>query len=446
MTDYRSVADAVAAEIASGQIKPGHRLPPQRAFAYERGIAVSTASRVYAELARRGLTLGEVGRGTYVRSDLSAPVRMQPEPAPGAVDLQRTHSNLPEQDVVLTEGLAALSRAGATGAALNQYGPAGTPRARAVAARFLARGDFAPDPDGVLFTGNGRQGLAAVLAALARPGDRIGCEPLTYPVVKGIAARLGIALVPLALDAEGIRPDAILQAHRAAPLSGLYLQPTLQNPLGLTMGAGRRSEIAAVLAQTGLVAIEDAVYSFLSDAVPLAARAPGRTIVIDSLSKRVMPGLTVGLIASPPDWTDRLSASVRQGGWAATGFPLAAGTHWMGDGSAARLAVVKRADAVARQNLARDCLGDLSIGGDPCAYHLWLDLPETWRAEAYAAAALRQGIAITPASAFAIVPGHAPNAVRLALAAPPRDDLRRALTALRRLVDARDDQMIDEMG
>ena len=83
MTDYRSVADAVAAEIASGQIGPGHRLPPQRTFAYERGIAVSTAARVYTELARRGLTLGEVGRGTYVRSDLSGPV-LQPEPAPGA--------------------------------------------------------------------------------------------------------------------------------------------------------------------------------------------------------------------------------------------------------------------------------------------------------------------------------------------------------------------------
>ncbi|TXM89829.1 PLP-dependent aminotransferase family protein, partial [Methylobacterium sp. WL103] len=302
---------------------------------------------------------------------------------------------------------------------------------------------FAPDADGILFTGNGRQGLAAVLAALARPGERVGCEPLTYPVVKGIAARLGIALVPLALDGEGMRPDAILRAHRAAPLSGLYLQPTLQNPLGLTMGPSRRAEIAAVLAQTGLVAIEDAVYSFLSDAVPLAAQAPDRTIVIDSLSKRVMPGLTVGLIASPPDWTDRLAASVRQGGWAATGFPLAAGTHWMGDGSAARLAVVKRADAVARQALARECLDGLSVSGERGAYHLWLDLPETWRAEAFAAAALRQGIAITPASAFAIGPGHAPNAVRLALAAPPLDALRRALMALRRLVDAADDPMID---
>ena len=132
--------------------------------------------------------------------------------------------------------------------------------------------------------------------------------------MKGIAARLGIALVPLAMDAEGVRPEAILQAHRATPLSGLYLQPTLQNPLGATMGPDRRAAIAAVLARTGLTAIEDTVYGFLSDAAPIAALAPARTILVDSLSKRVMPGLTIGLIASPPDLVDRLAASVRQGG------------------------------------------------------------------------------------------------------------------------------------
>ena len=83
--DYRAVAYGVAAEIAAGRLRPGDRLPPQRDFAYARGIAVSTASRVYAELARRGLVLGEVGRGTYIRSDLGAPGAIQAEPPPAAI-------------------------------------------------------------------------------------------------------------------------------------------------------------------------------------------------------------------------------------------------------------------------------------------------------------------------------------------------------------------------
>ena len=67
--EYIKLADAVASEIATGSFKPGDRLPPQRTFAYERKIAVSTASRVYTELLRRGLVVGEVGRGTFISAD-----------------------------------------------------------------------------------------------------------------------------------------------------------------------------------------------------------------------------------------------------------------------------------------------------------------------------------------------------------------------------------------
>lgn len=440
--DFRTVADTIAADIAAGRLRPGEKLPPQRDFAYDRGIAVSTASRVYAELARRGLVTGEVGRGTYVRSGPGQSVSLQPEPPPAAIDLQRTHSRLPEQEAVLAETLAAL--AGEGGAmAFGQYGPAGTTQAQAIAAAFLAQDGHHPDPADILFTGNGRQALAAALAALAAPGERIACEPLTYPMVKAIAARLGITLVPVAMDAEGLCPDALLQAHRANPLSGVYLQPTLQNPLGATMGPGRRADLAAVLERTGLIAIEDAVYSFLAEARPLACLAPDRVILVDSLSKRVMPSLTLGLVAAPPPLTDRLAASIRQGAWTALGLSLAAGMHWMGGDSAATLAAVKRRDAAARQAIARAALADLRVVGDPQAYHLWLELPETWRAEAYAAAALRQGIALIPAPAFAVAPGHAPNAVRLALAVPSPAELDQALRRLRRLAFAGDDQVIE---
>uniref|UniRef100_UPI0035236F74 GntR family transcriptional regulator n=1 Tax=Streptomyces sp. PU_AKi4 TaxID=2800809 RepID=UPI0035236F74 len=68
MHDYQRIADRIAADILGGRLKPGQRLPPQRSFARRRGIAASTAGRVYAELVRRGLVVGEVGRGTFVRA------------------------------------------------------------------------------------------------------------------------------------------------------------------------------------------------------------------------------------------------------------------------------------------------------------------------------------------------------------------------------------------
>lgn len=66
MSDYRDIADKFAEEIQQGHLRAGTKLPTQRHFAYKRGIAVSTASRVYAELVRRRLVVGEVGRGTFV--------------------------------------------------------------------------------------------------------------------------------------------------------------------------------------------------------------------------------------------------------------------------------------------------------------------------------------------------------------------------------------------
>ena len=258
---------------------------------------------------------------------------------------------------------------------------------------------------------------------------------MTYPAVMGIAARLGVDVVPLALDNEGLRPDALLEAHRAAPLKAVYVQPTLHNPLGTTMGQARHREIATLLEETGIIAVEDRIYSFLADEEPLASLAPENTILVDSLSKRLAPGLTIGFVVAPFNLIDRIAGAIRSGGWSAAGLPLSASLQLMADGTLSRLVVAKRKDAAERQEIARDALAGLDVKADRRAYHLWLKLPEGWRADAYAAAAAREGIAITPASAFAVTSGHAPNAVRLALAPPNQEELARALRTLRRLAD-----------
>src|SRR5207244_8536686 len=108
--EYLKLADTVAAEIANGALKPGDRLPPQRSFAYERKIAVSTASRVYTELLRRGLVVGEVGRGTFVsgnaRRGIAAPVAAHRAP----IDLEFNYPTLPEQSVLVARSLQGLER------------------------------------------------------------------------------------------------------------------------------------------------------------------------------------------------------------------------------------------------------------------------------------------------------------------------------------------------
>lgn len=432
MTDFRTISDGIAEDIAAGRLAPGTRLPPQRQFAYERGIAVSTASRVYADLTRRGLVTGEVGRGTFIRE--AAPTLADPAGAEeGLINLEHVFSILPHQAADLGASLSALMEPAALQAAFPPVRAIAPRPARATAAAFFGRGGWSADPDCVLFTGAGRQGIAAAMSALARPGERIGVEALTYPVIKGLAARLGLDLVPLAVDAEGVRPDAIAQAHAQAPLRGLYLQTVLHSPLGHTMSARRRRAVADLLGRHDLVCIEDAVYGFLCDEEPLAALAPDRVILVDSLSKRVAPGLSLGFVAAPPALVDELARTIRHGAWTAGGLSLAMALRVIHDGLARRIGSAKRADAAARQTLAREVLTGLDIRGDPRAYHLWLDLPAAWSAERFAAAAARNGVAVWPASAFAIDPGAAPNGVRLALGSPTIPKLTLALRTLRRL-------------
>jgi DNA-binding transcriptional MocR family regulator len=231
----------------------------------------------------------------------------------------------------------------------------------------------------------------------------------------------------------------VQKAHREAHLSAIYIQPAIHNPLGMTMTSARRADLVRVVEKLNLPIIEDNVYGFLDNEPPLAALAPETCIVIDSLSKKVAPGLTLGFIVAPRRLRESMTASVRSGGWTASGFAFAAAQRMMGDGTVAELTRLKRLDARARQKLAVDRLSGFEIQTNEKCYHLWLTLPAHWRSQTFVTAAARRDIALTPSTTFAVAPGHAPNAVRLALAAPTMDQLDTGLRTLAAMLNAREE-------
>ncbi|MBW8858016.1 MAG: PLP-dependent aminotransferase family protein, partial [Bradyrhizobium sp.] len=323
------LADAIALDISNGTLRPGDRLPPQRNFAYDRGIAVSTASRVYTELLRRGLVVGEVGRGTFISGAIRREVEALSEPRDARIDFEVNYPLLPQQWAMIAKSLAGLERVDALESALRVSTSTGTKSARNAAAAYLA----------------------------------------------------------IPIDEFGARPDAIQKAHREAHLSALYLQPIIQNPLGVTMNATRRADIMRVAEKLDLTIIEDAVYGFLADDTPLAALGSDRCIVIDSLSKKVAPGLALGILVAPPRLRESVMSAVRTGGWIASGHALASGQRLMADGTVAELTRLKRVDAARRQQAAARLLAGYQLSADPRSYHLWLTLPAHWRSQTFVAAA-----------------------------------------------------------
>src|SRR5262249_20254159 len=146
-SEYVKLADAIAADIADGRLGAGDRLPPQRDFAYERKIAVSTASRVYSELLRRGLVVGEVGRGTFVSGEARRGVAAPSEPRGIRIDLEFNYPMLSQQTALIAKSLDGLEKPAALDAALRQATSGGTPALRTVAAAYLSQGAWSPAPE-----------------------------------------------------------------------------------------------------------------------------------------------------------------------------------------------------------------------------------------------------------------------------------------------------------
>jgi DNA-binding transcriptional MocR family regulator len=433
---FRSLADLVQADIAHGRLRPGDRLPTQRAFADAHGVAASTATRVFDELTRRGLVVGEVGRGTFVRTGPPTSGFALSQGIGTRVNLATTLPILSSQAALLAAAAAPLARrTSVIAAAMEMVSARGTEATRQAVAAFAGRDGWRPDPDTIIFTGNGRQALAAALITLIPAGRRLGVEALSYQSVTGIASRLGFEVVPLPMDGHGVTPHGIEAANRRGRLHAIYLQPTMHNPLGLTMPITRRHQVARVLRERGLVAIEDHVLAFLvDDPSPLARIAPDHVVMIDSLSKRVSPGITLGWAIAPSRIVPDLAEAARAGALTPAGLALELSVRWMSDGTVAQLMKDKRRDAARRQRLLRKTCPRLTIHADPRGYHAWVELPQTWRTESFTSAAADLGIAVAPATAFTIGPGHAPNAIRIALASPPINVLTRSLAALDRLI------------
>ncbi|MGE8150437.1 PLP-dependent aminotransferase family protein [Pseudomonas vancouverensis] len=434
---YKSLVDAFAADIRSGTLPPGTRLPTHRKLAAEHGLALVTASRVYAELEGMGLVSGETGRGTFVRETSLPPGQgiSQHVVAAGMLDLNFNYPSLPGQADLLRNALRQLALSGDLEAHLRYQPHAGRLHERAAVARHLeARGLNVP-AEQVLIVSGAQHGLAVAMMTLLKPGDVIAADALTYPGFKTLAETLHLEV--LAIPATDSGPDlaAFERMCRTRPVRAVYSMPTLHNPLGWVMGAEQRELLVAIARRHELIIIEDAAYAFLAENVPppLAELAPERTVYVSGLSKSVATGLRVGFMAAPAHWMAAFERTVMATTWNTPGVMTALATTWLDDGTVIELEGQKRADAQARQAMARQMLAGLDYISHPNSYFIWLPLAEDARADQVAMALMRDQVSVSVAEPFS-VSAHVPHAIRLALGSVDMAALRQALVTVKRVV------------
>jgi DNA-binding transcriptional MocR family regulator len=261
-------------------------------------------------------------------------------------------------------------------------------------------------------------------------------EEFTSPAVIGACNTLHLRHEGVAMDEEGILPDALDGALGRGPARAVILAPSLQNPTLAVMLAGRREAIAKVLRRRSVTAIEDDAYGALltpeERPPPLASLAPDRVCYVTSLSKAVAPGLRVGWLSTPPAIRRSALDALRVSTWMTSPFAAHVAARWVEDGTALALAARQRAECERRQDLAAAILGEFPMRAHPGAPHVWLKLPEPWRAEEFTAYAARHGAGVLSSEATAVDSGVRPSAVRVSLC---NDDFARLKVGLGILSD-----------
>jgi DNA-binding transcriptional MocR family regulator len=427
---YLAIADAIEADIRNGRLSPSDRLPPQRALARRLDIDFTTVARGYVEARKRGLIESRVGHGTFVNASAKrrhGPMARHPE----IVDLSMNLPPEPDDPELLDRMQDGLEALGRDLVYLMRYqGFGGVQADKDAAAIWLSRRSLVA-PQGRLFiTPGAHPALLGILGLLAKTGDVVLAESLTYPGTRSLAAQLGLKLVGLPMDGQGIDADAFADACKRFNPKALYLNPTLLNPTTHTISSARRKAVAAIARRFGVPIIEDDPYGLLpSDGPPsFAALAPEITWHIAGLAKCLGAGLRIAYVVVPDVRSGWLFASaVRTATVMASPVTIALATRWITDGTADALLAAVRKESIERQRLASAILPRHSFRADPAGFHLWMSLPESWTRSAFVGHMRSTGVGVVASDAFA-TEGTPPEAVRVCLGGPAdRSAVRSAL-------------------
>ncbi|WP_374773188.1 PLP-dependent aminotransferase family protein [Streptomyces sp. NBC_01310] len=445
------LADSLRSELNRYLI--GGKLPSSRALVERYRVSPVTVSRALAQLAAEGLVVTRPGSGVFRASPRTAPpapgdtswqeVALSAEapgeivprsvdasgvmaclaaPPPGVIGLNSgyLHASIqPERAMA-----AALARAGRRPGAWDRPPVEGLPELRDWFAREIGGAVSAAD---VLVTAGGQSALTTALRALAPPGAPILVESPTYPGLLAIARASGCRPVPVPVDAEGVRPELLAAAFEATGARVFVCQPLFQNPTGSILAPARRAEVLRIARAAGAFVVEDDYARALAhdDSGPLPATLAaedhdGVVVHVRSLTKATSPSLRVGAIAARGPVVDRLRAiqvvdsffvprPLQEAALELVGAPA-----WPRHLRTVAAELRHRRDVLAgalRRELPGLTLPHLPSGG----YQLWARMAGGGDDTAFAAAALRAGVAVAPGRPYFCAEPPGPH-VRLSFA------------------------------
>jgi 2-aminoadipate transaminase len=326
------------------------------------------------------------------------------------------------------------------------HGPLGHEGLRDLVADKLKRHrGVACTREDVLITSGSLQGLDLVNDLLLEPGDTVLMEELSYGGAISRVRNRGVNVVPVALDAEGMRMDSLSDALDGLKAKGvrpkyIYTIPTIQNPTGSILPLERRERMVALARAHDVPIFEDECYADLiwagAKAPPaLYALDPTRVVHIGSFSKTLAPALRAAYAVASWPVLSRLVALKTDGGTGAVEQMLVAeyfGRHF--DSHVAALSgVLEEKLRTMVEAVEREFGASAELFVPKGGIFLWIRLPEAVDVAKLVKPAAEKGIQFNPGPEWAVDPAAAKSQLRLCFALPSKEEIREGVAAFARV-------------
>jgi GntR family transcriptional regulator/MocR family aminotransferase len=436
---YRQVYDGYRDAIVLRRLRAGERVPSTRDLARELGISRIPVLTAFEQLLAEGYFETRVGAGTFVArvlpDDFQASARGLAAPStpsrPGARQVARASQPLLREPEPWLGGRGPFrlsqpavdhfpARAWSSLIArhvrnprtsLLHYGdPMGHRPFREAIASYLrtARG-VRCEADQVMVVSGSQQALEIASRVLFEPGAPVWVEEPGYPGARDALAMAGARLVPVPVDASGL--DVAAGMAREPQARGVYVTPSHQYPMGVTMTAARRLQLLDWAQRAGAWIIEDDYDSeYRYESLPIASLQgldrDARVVYVGTFSKVLFPALRLGYVVVPADLAPRFAAVREAMDVCPPSLFQAVLADFIAEGHFARHLRRMRLLYAERRSVLVDALArelpDLEVRGDAAGLHLLVMLPETVGDREVAQRAAREGLWTLPLSACSL--------------------------------------------
>ena len=402
----RGLAHAVSRAIRDGALAPGALLPPIRLVATELGLSPTTVSAAWALLARSGTIRTDGRRGTTV----AEPTRVGSPRYERALD-RHTHFALDLSTGVPDAALLPDLRRALSAIAATAPATPGSYLDDPVLPDLLAhlRADWPFEADDLLVVDGAMDGIELATRVLIGFGDRVVVEQPAFPPLLDLLEAVGAEVLAVPMDAQGMSVAGLAGVLAAGPVAAVYLQPRAQNPTGISLSGQRAAALAAALAATDTVVIEDDSSGAVATSAPisLGGLLPARTVHVRSYAKSHGPDLRLAALGGPTEIVGRITARRRLGqGWSSRLLQSLLLALLTDDDAVATVAHA-RAEYARRRRLLVDALAEhgVEVGGSD-GLNIWVPVHDETATVVRLAS---QGIGVTPGAPFAAGPDPAPH-------------------------------------